>query len=232
MTPDISLEETTLARIDPIIFNKYDDYTKHIGRLCQETRRAQDHSQISKTRLHLENFLPDCQKALNLIADECVQDVTKCQFWVGRLWTLVLQMLQPSVFSIQENIEKSKYRYVRNNTLNHLAKIIQFRQDKRDTSISIAVPELIELWRDLFADIAFAIEDSLNPLIRHYLSMPLPDIWTRYISHRDKWVSNELYGLQGRLGDPLDQRILVSLPETLDIWRKWKSRWVIAKTNE
>ena len=191
MTSDIPMEEITfnqtLACIDPITVDKYDDYTEYIGVLCKEARLAQDHSDISQTRLYLESFVPACQKALNQIANECAQDVEKCRFWVGRLWTLILQMLKPSrdanasTSNLQGNTERMKWRYVRNNTLNHLAKIIHFRQDMRDTYISIAVPELISLWRALFTDIAFAIEDSLNPFIRHYLSMPLPDMWTRYL---------------------------------------------------
>lgn len=235
---EITLNQT-LACIDPITIDKYDDYTEHLGMLCKEARLAQDHRDISQARLSLESFIPACQKALDQIANECAQGVKQCRFWVGRLWTLILQMLRPprdanaSTSSLQSgNTEKMKWRYVRNNTLNHLAKIIQFRRDMRDTCISIAVPGLISLWRALFADIAFAIEDSLNPFIRHYLSMPLPDMWTRYLPHPNKWASKQHYGFQGRLEDPLDERILVSLPETLDIWRKWKYRWAIAKANE
>jgi hypothetical protein len=50
---------------------------------------------------------------------------------------------------------KTQWRYVRNNTVNHLEKIIQARQEMRDTIISVAAPELINRWRELFADIAW-----------------------------------------------------------------------------
>lgn len=222
---DLFTLEQTLACVDPVQLDDYEGYTTHVTLLLDETRSAQDHKGISKVQLPLENFVSDCRKALDRVAHECAQNGAKCQFWLSRLWALAWTMLnQPrdTISSTGKLQHKGKWqwRYVRNNTVNHLEKIIRARQEMRDTIISVAAPELINRWRELFADIAFGMEDTLNPYIRHYLGMPLPDTWTQYLPRPNKWNSNEHYSSQGTLEDPLDERILVSLPETLNIWHR------------
>jgi len=214
--------DQTLACIDPMTVDNYDDLTLHLTNILEEARNARDHREISKHRLRFENFVPDAQKALNQIEHECIQDATKCEFWVGRLWVLIWTILRHPRDTVESSESEPHtgertYRYVRNNTLNHLERIIHLRREMRDTSVSVAVPELINKWRDLFNDIAFGIEDSLNPYIRHYLGMSLPDEWTERVRFPHKWSSTKHYRSQGNLEDPLDERILVSLPETLEI---------------